>query len=87
LGFAGVAPPATLPIVPRNITLLAPIPVLDYSQAEWDSGWGLNGIIGQIATRAASNLDVLFISPPVQSLGWAYDLTFYGPLCEMQYSK
>ncbi|KAF2195674.1 hypothetical protein K469DRAFT_744184 [Zopfia rhizophila CBS 207.26] len=32
-----------------------------------------------LATQAALSIDTVPISPPVQSLDWSYDLSFYGP--------
>jgi len=84
VGLVGIALPATLSIIPRNITVSAPILTLDFSKRSWTAnvdpeGWHSDVITQIIATQAASSFDIVRIPPLVKSLDWSYDYSFYGP--------
>ena len=73
MGLVGIAPPATLSIIPRNITISALILILDFSKPSWTAkvdleGWHSDVITQIIATQAASSFDIVRIPPPVKSL-------------------
>ncbi|KAF8850407.1 hypothetical protein BDZ45DRAFT_809167 [Acephala macrosclerotiorum] len=62
LGWARVAAPATLTVVPRNINYTISIPILDLNQAGWNtssSTWQPGAVVNRIAAQAASSSDVV----------------------------
>jgi hypothetical protein len=71
----GIAPPATLSVIPENITARVPVPVLDVSAP----GWGPWNGPSSSALQSVAGIDVVPLPRPVGSQDWSYDLNFFGP--------
>jgi hypothetical protein len=66
LGFAGVAPPATLTVRAKNLTSEAFIPKLNYSLPSWDVSpgvWEATSVTNRVALQSAFSLDVVPLPP------------------------
>ncbi|PMD39349.1 hypothetical protein L207DRAFT_491356 [Hyaloscypha variabilis F] len=82
LGFAGVAPPATLTVKAENVTAEVFIPMLNFSLPSWDTSyrfWEPTSITNRIALQSAFSFDVVPLPHVVASQDWSYDIQFIGP--------
>ncbi|KAF7949155.1 hypothetical protein EAE96_008324 [Botrytis aclada] len=83
MDFVSFAPAATLSVVPINITILVPIPVLNRTKFFLDSQpyevlLHPTSISRKIAENSASLADVVPLDFSIASQIWSYDMQFFG---------